>query len=449
MKLWEKGLKFNQLVNDFTVGNDRTWDLYLAESDIQGSMAHAHMLSTIGFLSPAEVEQLRLFFLSLLDDIQNQKFSIDPEMEDIHSQIEYMITQKLGDTGKRIHVGRSRNDQVLVDLKLFYRKEILELANTVMNLFTVLVTLSETHKNEFLPGYTHLQVAMPSSFGLWFGAYAESLGNDLESLFFAFKLSNRNPLGSAAGYGTSLPINRELTTRLLGFEDMDINSAYTQMSRGKTELGLIQALSNLALTFNKMAMDICLYINQDFGFIKLPDEFTTGSSIMPHKKNPDIFELIRGKTNVILGVQTQITQIYSNLPSGYHREFQLTKDLLFPAIKEMHSILQILIEVLPEIEIIRGISSNPEYKYIYSVDRVHEKVAQGTPFRNAYQEVAEEIKNNTFQNPQISRHTHTGSLGNLSNAQIQLRVSKTFAQFPFSQIGSSLNQLFQPFELSL
>ena len=444
MKLWEKGLKYSQMVNDFTVGNDRIWDMYLAESDIQGTMAHAIMLSSIGFLKPEEIEPLRIFLLEILSEIQSGHFILDPGMEDIHSQIEYLISQKLGDTGKRIHIGRSRNDQVLLDLKLFYRKEILQLANEIMPLFEVLVSLSETHKADFLPGYTHLQVAMPSSFGLWYGAYAESIGNDLEGLLYAFKLANRNPLGSAAGYGTSLPINRELTTKLLGFEDMDINSAFTQISRGKTELALVQALSNIALSLNKFATDICLYINQDFGFIKLPDEFTTGSSIMPHKKNPDIFELIRGKTNLILGLQGQLSQMHSNLPSGYHREFQLTKDLIFPAIKEMHSIVNMLLEVLPKIQVMNGISANPKYKYLYSVDRVHEKVAQGTPFRNAYQEVAEEIQNDTFIVPQGARHTHTGSIGNLGNSHIQLRVSKTYAQFPFSQINRAIHQLFQP-----
>lgn len=444
MKLWEKGLKYSQMVNDFTVGNDRNWDLYLAESDIQGSMAHAWMLCHLGFLDLLEMEPLRICFLELLEEIQNGRFSLDPDMEDIHSQIEFILIQKLGDTGRKIHIGRSRNDQVLVDLKLFYRKAILDLASETMNLFQLMIGLSDTHKSNFLPGYTHLQVAMPSSFGLWFGAYAESLGNDLEGLAFAFKLSNRNPLGSAAGYGTSLPIDRELTTKLLGFEDLDINSAYCQIGRGKTELALVQSLSNLALTINKLATDICLYINQDFGFITLPDEFTTGSSIMPHKKNPDIFELIRGKTNLILGLQGQLSQLHSNLPSSYHREFQLSKDLIFPALKEMQSILNLLMEVMPKIQVVKGISSQEKYKYLYSVDRVHEKVAQGIAFRNAYLEVAEEIKTGTFSKPEGAQYTHTGSIGNLSNHSIQLRVNRTYSQFPFSQISESLIQLFSP-----
>jgi len=444
MKLWEKGIKTRQIVTDFTVGNDREWDLYLAEADIEGSMAHALMLNQIGYLGTEETEKLKLFFLEVLNTIHSGTFKIDPEMEDVHSQIEFMIIERLGDTGRKIHIGRSRNDQVLVDLKLFYRKEILDLGTEIIHLFEVMIESSERFKSEFLPGYTHLQVAMPSSFGLWFGAYAEALGNDLENFLLAFKFANRNPLGSAAGYGTSLPINRELTTKLLGFDEMDINAAYSQISRGKTELSLAQALAGIALSLNKFATDICLYNNQDFGFIKLPDEYTTGSSIMPHKKNPDVFELIRGKTNLLMSIQSQITQLHSNLPSGYHREFQLTKDLLFPALKEIHSILAILTEVIPQIEVSHNILDNPKYQYIYSVDRVHEKVARGIPFRNAYQEVAEEIRKGEFEVPKTAKHTHTGSIGNLSNAQLQFRVSKTFTQFPYSHIKQSLHQLFLP-----
>jgi len=444
MKLWEKGLKTSEMVSKFTVGKDREWDHYLAEADVWGNMAHAIMLSKIGFLSEAEVDALRLVLIHVLDEIETGSFTIDPGMEDIHSQIEYLVTEKLGEIGRKIHIGRSRNDQVLLDLKLFYRRELILLAQELKALFDVLIGLSEQFKDQLLPGYTHFQVAMPSSFGLWFGAYAESLGNDLENLLLAFKFSNRNPLGSAAGYGTSLPIDREFTTHLLGFEDLEVNAAYAQMSRGKTELAVSQAIGAISTSLNKFASDICYYMSQDLGFVRLPDEYTTGSSIMPHKKNPDVFELIRGRTNLLMGISSQLNLMQSNLPSGYHRDFQLTKDLIFPGFQEMHSILTILIDILPHIEISPNLLENPRYQYVFSVDRVHEKVKEGIPFRDAYREVAGEIKSGTFQIPQSTSHTHIGSIGNLSNHLIQERVQKTFSEFPIAHIRNALYQLFLP-----
>jgi argininosuccinate lyase len=424
-KLWEKGIKTDQFIEEFTVGKDRELDLELAKHDVRGTIAHITMLESVGLLEKSELEIL----IRELENIQEQiiakgKFQIEDGVEDVHSQIELMLTKELGDVGKKIHSGRSRNDQVLVDIRLFLREQLEEIRSLTNDLFSALIDQSDTYKDVLMPGYTHTQAAMPSSFGLWFSAYSESLVDDMEIMNGAYKVVNRNPLGSAAGYGSSFPLNRQMTSDLLGFESMVYNSVYAQMGRGKTEQVVASALANLASTLNKLAADVCLYNSQNFQFLKLPDELTTGSSIMPHKKNPDVFELLRAKTNVLMALPNQIMITLSNLTSGYHRDFQLLKELLFPAIKEMKSCLKIASYSVPKIEPVKDILDDPKYKLIFSVEAVNELVVKGIPFREAYQQVAKQIEDGSFAPPKELKHTHEGSIGNLMLEEIQERMEK-------------------------
>ncbi len=413
-KLWEKGIEMDALIEQFTVGKDKELDVELASYDIQGTKAHIIMLESVGLLEKSELDEL----IVELDKIQSEiidtgKFEIEEGVEDVHSQIELMLTRSLGEVGKKIHSGRSRNDQVLVDIRLYLRDELKQIKLLVKSLFDVLIQQAEAHKEILMPGYTHTQAAMPSSFGLWFGAYAESLIDDIEILNGAYKVVNRNPLGSAAGYGSSFPLNRQMTTELLGFEGMVYNSVYAQMGRGKTEQVVSSAIANLALTLNKLSSDICLYNSQNFQLLKLPDELTTGSSIMPHKKNPDVFELLRAKTNSLMSLPNQVMMMLGSLTSGYHRDFQLLKELLFPAIKELKSCLRITEYAVARIEPVEDILNDPKYKLIFSVEAVNELVVQGIPFREAYQQVAKQIEEGSFEPSTKLNHTHEGSIGNL------------------------------------
>lgn len=425
MKLWQKGnLDANEVskkIEKFTVGNDLLFDVQLAESDIKGNLAHAEMLSRIGLLEPEEFEILKVELLQILSDIQKGNFKIEEGVEDVHSQIEMMLTQKLGDVGKKIHSGRSRNDQVLVDLKLYLKKECIKIANETASLFDVLQNLSETYKDQLLPGYTHLQIAMPSSFGLWFGAYAESLSDDLEVLLAAYNVCNKNPLGSAAGYGSSFPLDRTFTTEKLHFESMNYNVVYAQMTRGKSEKILAMAMANIAATLSKLAYDVCLYMNQNFGFITFPDELTTGSSIMPHKKNPDVFELIRGKCNIIQALPNELILLTNNLPSGYHRELQLTKESLFPKIEMLKDCLEMTAFMLQNINVKDGILEDEKYQYLFSVEEVNHLVLSGMPFREAYKKVGIDIEAGEFETSTSVSHTHEGSIGNLCNQEIKTK----------------------------
>lgn len=422
-KLWEKGIETDAFIEQFTVGKDRELDLELAKHDVKGTIAHITMLESVGLLDKSELDTL----IKELNRIQNVvistgDFEIEEGVEDVHSQIELMLTRKLGDIGKKIHSGRSRNDQVLVDLRLFLREELKDISSLVQALFKSLIKQAETHKEVLMPGYTHTQAAMPSSFGMWFGAYAESLVDDIEILNGAYKVVNRNPLGSAAGYGSSFPLNRQMTSDLLGFESMVYNSVYAQMGRGKTEQIVASAMANLASTINKLSADVCLYNSQNFNFLKLPQELTTGSSIMPHKKNPDVFELLRAKTNVLMALPNQIMMSLGNLTSGYHRDFQLLKELLFPAIKDLKNCLAIAEYSVSKINPVHGILDDPKYKLTFSVEAVNELVVQGIPFREAYQQVAQQIENGSFEPPKELHHTHEGSIGNLMLDEIQKRM---------------------------
>lgn len=442
MKLWEKGIRTASTVESFTAGQDRQLDLMLAEADMEGTMAHAIMLTSIGLLEPDELEAIRAELSSLYSEVKKGSFIIEPGVEDVHSQLELMLTRKLGDTGKRIHAGRSRNDQVLTDLKLFFRVKLREMAGQVESLASTMLALSELNKEKGLPGYTHFQVAMPSSFGLWFGAYAESLVDDLEGIRLAFSMANKNPLGSAAGYGSSLPINRTLTTELLGFDQMHHNVVYAQMSRGKTERLVAQAMAGVASTLNKMAADICLYMSQDLGFLRLPDEYTTGSSIMPHKKNPDVLELIRARTNQLMALPNQITMLTNNLPSGYHRDFQLLKEVLFPAFSILSDCMSMAEEVLPRLIIRDQILDAEKYKYLFSVDAVNQLLGKGIPFREAYKQVAAEIDEGRFEPEKDQVHTHEGSIGNLHNEHIMSNMNLIIGSFPFQKIDRAIADLF-------
>ena len=428
MKLWEKDKKVNtdtaKIIEQFTVGRDREFDLVLAEHDVLGSIAHTQMLESIGLLTKDELEKIHIELNIILQNIRSGDFSIDEHTEDIHSQIEWMLTQKIGDIGKKIHSGRSRNDQVLVDLKLYLRSEIKSISKEVHHLFEQLLSLSEKHNDKLLPGYTHLQIAMPSSFGLWFGAYAESFVDDMEFVQAAYSICNKNPLGSGAGYGSSFPLNRKHTTDLLGFETMNYNVVYAQMTRGKSEKAVAIALASIASTLSKFAYDICLYMNQNFGFISFPDELTTGSSIMPHKKNPDVFELIRAKCNRIQAIPNELTLLINNLPSGYHRDLQLTKEILFPAINELQNCLQMTQFMLQHIVVKNDILKDEKYLYLFSVERVNELVLQGVSFREAYNIVGKEIENGTFTSSENIHHTHEGSIGNLCNDEIKQAMEK-------------------------
>tara|TARA_R110000868_G_scaffold259361_7_gene517398 strand:- start:18776 stop:20077 length:1302 start_codon:yes stop_codon:yes gene_type:complete len=429
-KLWEKGIETDAFIEAFTVGKDRELDLELAKYDVQGTIAHITMLESVGLLEKKELEVLVKELNRILEDvIESGEFLIEEGVEDVHSQIELMLTRKLGDVGKKVHSGRSRNDQVLVDLKLYLRAQIIELAGLSQKLFNTLIEQSEVNKEALLPGYTHTQAAMPSSFGLWFGAYAESLVDDLILMQAAHTIVNQNPLGSAAGYGSSFPLNRALTTELLGFSNTNTNVVYAQMGRGKAEQTVAFAMAGLAGTLNKLASDVCLYNSQNFAFIKLPDELTTGSSIMPHKKNPDVFELIRAKTNMLKALPTTISSVTSNLTSGYHRDFQVLKEVLFPAIKELKDCLFITDYSVSKIRVMEDILDDPKYKLIFSVEAVNELVLKGIPFREAYQQVGKQIQEGTFEPPTELKHTHEGSLGNLSNEKIKARMKEVWRGF--------------------
>lgn len=425
--LWNKGTSATERVENFTVGNDRQLDLRLAAYDIQGSKAHIQMLESIGLLSGEELQSLSAALDRIEATVRDGSFVLEDDVEDIHSQIELNLTRELGQTGKKIHSGRSRNDQVLVDIKLFLRDELLKMREETLQLFRTLQELSEKHKEVLLPGYTHFQIAMPSSFGMWFGAYAEALVDDMHMLHGAYRVVNRNPLGSAAGYGNSFPLDRDMTTRLLGFDSPVINSVAAQMSRGKTERCTASAMGSLALTLNKFAADCCMYMCPNFGFIHFPDSLTTGSSIMPHKKNPDVWEMVRGKCDRILSTENEISMLCSNLPHGYHRDYQLLKDILFPSLELMHDCLQMTDYMLAHIEVNTHILDNPLYSHLFTVEEVNRRTLSGTPFREAYRQVGTEVNEGRFKysggdtaslKASDLGHTHIGSLGNLCNDRV-------------------------------
>ncbi len=437
MKLWEKSVQVNKDVESYTVGHDRELDIYLAPYDVLGSMAHITMLETIGLLSKEELILLLRELKEIYKIAVDGKFVIEDGIEDVHSQVELMLTRKLGDVGKKIHSGRSRNDQVLVDLKLYTRDQIHMLVDSVSKLIDVLLSQSEKYKNILMPGYTHLQIAMPSSFGLWFGAYAESLVDDLQLLLAAYKICNRNPLGSAAGYGSSFPLDRQKTTDLLGFDSMDYNVVYAQMGRGKMERTVAFAIAGIAGTLSKLSYDACLYNSQNFGFIKLADEYTTGSSIMPHKKNPDVFELTRAKCNKLQALPTDITLIINNLPSGYFRDLQIIKELFIPAFGEMNDCLQMVAEMMSQVKINENILDDPKYLLIFSVEEVNRLVLEGVPFRDAYKQVGLDIEKGKFSHNKQVNHTHQGSIGNLYNGHIELLKQQIVDQFSFNTVMSA------------
>lgn len=434
-RLWQKeGTVVSDEIDRFTVGRDRELDLYLAPFDVLGNLAHARMLSTIGLLTPAEYDLLAVELRKLYPQTLSGQFVIEAGVEDIHSQVELLLTQALGDVGKKIHSGRSRNDQVLVDLKLFTRSRLWEVAGATRHVFDRLIAKSEKHKDDLLPGYTHLQIAMPSSFGLWFGAYAEALSDDMLTLQMAYRFANRNPLGSGAGYGSSFPLNRTLTTELLGFEGLHVNVVYAQMSRGKTEQTALNALAAVATTMARLAMDICLYNSQNFGFLTLPDGLTTGSSIMPHKKNPDVAELLRGKCNRLKALPMEVTLVMSNLPSGYHRDMQLLKEVLMPAFDDILDCLHIADFMLDHIQVKPNLLDDQKYDLLFSVERVNELVLSGIPFREAYQQVGKEIAEHTYRTDgptslRTLHHTHEGSIGNLMNDAIVDAMNSAMAGF--------------------
>ncbi|WP_131536450.1 argininosuccinate lyase [Pedobacter nototheniae] len=441
MKIWQKNIDVNKFVESFTVGKDRELDLQMAKFDVLGSLAHTEMLETINLLTADELKTVQKELKNIYAEIEAGNFTIDNSVEDVHSQVEWLLTQRIGEAGKKIHSGRSRNDQVLVDLKLFFRACIEDMVGQTSTLFNELIKLSNTHKDKLLPGYTHLQIAMPSSFGLWFGAYAESLADDMEMMLAAWKITNKNPLGSAAGYGSSFPLNRTMTTELLGFESLNYNVVYAQMGRGKTERILAQAMSSVAATLAKMAMDVCLFINQNFGFISFPAELTTGSSIMPHKKNPDVFELIRSRCNKIQALPNEIAMMITNLPSGYHRDLQLLKENLFPAITSLNECLEIATFMFQNITIKDDILKDKKYDYLFSVEVVNELALQGVPFREAYKIVGEQIENGTFAPSSQIHHTHEGSIGNLCNEQINAAMQEVLSQFGFEKVNKAIENL--------
>jgi argininosuccinate lyase len=423
-KLWQKDIEVNKLIEQFTVGKDTEFDMLLAEHDVIASRAHAQMLGKVKLLSKDDLKKL----LSGLDTIEKQikkgTFRIEDGVEDVHSQIEIQLTNIAGEAGKKIHMGRSRNDQVLTAVKLYLKSELKAIAKQVEEVFGVFIKLSEQHKNVLLPGYTHFQIAMPSSFGLWLGAYAESLCDDMELLVAAYHICNKNPLGSAAGYGSSFPLDRKFTAEAIGFDGLNVNSVYAQMTRGKSEKAVSVALASVANTLSKFSYDVCLYLSQNFGFISFPEELTTGSSIMPHKKNPDVFELVRGKCNVIQGVPNQLTLLTNNLPSGYHRDMQLTKEVLFPAIKQLKDCLHIIAFALPQMCVNKNILGDPKYAYLYSVDALNELVKQGISFRDAYKKIGMDIKHGKFKKAAQLKHTHIGSINNLGTELIKQQFHK-------------------------
>ena len=440
-KLWDKGFSTAQEIERFTVGRDREMDLYLAESDVMGSMAHITMLESIGLLTSDELKTLLHELRAIRKEILEGKFTIKEGVEDVHSQIELMLTRRLGDMGKKIHSGRSRNDQVLVDLKLFTRRQLQLVAEDVRTLFGELQAQSERYKQVLMPGYTHLQVAMPSSFGLWFGAYAESLVDDMMFLQAAFRMANRNPLGSAAGYGSSFPLNRTMTTQLLGFESMDYNVVYAQMGRGKMERNVAFALASVAGTLSKLAFDACLFNSQNFAFVKLPDECTTGSSIMPHKKNPDVFELTRAKCNKIQALPQQIMLIMNNLPSGYFRDLQIIKEVFLPCFQELRDCLSMVTYIIQRIKVNEHILDDPRYDLMFSVEEVNRLATEGMPFRDAYKKVGMDIQAGHFKPRKEVHHTHEGSIGNLCNEEIRALMDEVWNGFHFEQIEEAERQL--------
>ena len=431
MKLWQKNIEISKAVEEFTVGNDKQMDLYLAKYDVLGSIAHVTMLETIGLVTKEELIVLSTELKNIYKEIEAGKFYIEEGVEDVHSQVELLLTKRLGEVGKKIHSGRSRNDQVLVDIKLFLRAEIEKTIYSVKSLFDLLIEKSEKHKNILLPGYTHLQIAMPSSFGLWLGAYAESLVDDVISFQSAYKVVNKNPLGSAAGYGSSFPLNRTLTTQLLGFESPNYNVVAAQMSRGKSERIVAQSISNVAATLSKLAYDCCMYMNQNFAFISFPDELTTGSSIMPHKKNPDVFELIRAKCNQLQALPNEIAFVANNLPSGYHRDFQLLKEQLFSAFEKLRSCMDMMQLMLGNMMVKENILESDLYKYLFSVEEVNKLVLASVPFREAYKQVGQLIEEGKFNPSKEIHHTHEGSIGNLCNDKIVGMMDKEIGGFKF------------------
>jgi len=441
MKIWQKNIDVDSFVESFTVGNDRVMDLQLAAADVLGSLAHTRMLNSINLMTDEDLVVVQQELKNIYKEILAGDFQIEDSVEDVHSQVEMLLTQRIGEAGKKIHSGRSRNDQVLVDLKLYFRSEIQNIIQNTESFFNELIQLSERYKHILIPGYTHLQIAMPSSFGLWFGAYAESLVDDLEMMKAAWKVCNKNPLGSAAGYGSSFPLNRTMTTQLLGFEDLNYNVVYAQMGRGKTERILAQGMSSIAATLAKFAMDICLYINQNFGFISFPAHLTTGSSIMPHKKNPDVFELIRSRCNKIQALPNEIALMTTNLPSGYHRDLQLLKENLFPAFKSLNECLEIATFMLANISVKDNILDDPKYDYLFSVEVVNNEVLKGVPFREAYRTIGIDIDEGRFKPSKEVNHTHEGSIGNLCNDQIQRMFQQVKATFEFEKVEKALEEL--------
>lgn len=443
MKLWNKGKKIDALVDSFTIGNDQKLDLYLAEFDVLGTLAHIMMLENINLLSKEELLKLKNELKNIYKQIKENKFQIEEGIEDVHSQIESMLTKKLGYLGKKIHAGRSRNDQVLVDIKLYIRSKIIAIVEKTGLLFDILINQSEKYKNVLLPGYTHLQVAMPSSFGLWFGAYAEGLTDDLLLLLSAYKINNQNPLGSGAGYGSSFPLNRQLTTELLGFDLMSYNVIYAQMGRGKTEKTVAMAIAGIASTLSKLATDICLYMSQNFEFLSLPDEFSTGSSIMPHKKNPDVFELLRAKCNKLQTVHSEISFITGNLPSGYFRDFQIIKESLFPAFECLEDCLSLTAYISDKLKIKDNILDDEKYKYIFSVEKVNKEVIKGVPFRDAYNKVSKSIQDGKYTPDKTINHTHEGSIGNLCNQKIREKMNKILTDYNFDKVKNAIYKLLE------
>lgn len=441
MKLWQKDKVSLKEVEQFTVGNDRALDMHLARFDVLGSLAHITMLQSIGLLEKKELTTLSEELKRIYEKILAGTFSVEEDVEDIHSQVELELTRTLGDVGKKIHSGRSRNDQVLLDIKLYLRSEIQELVNEVRNLFDLLMIQGEKYKKHLLPGYTHLQLAMPSSFGLWLSAYGESLVDDVITLEAAYRVVNKNPLGSAAGYGSSFPLNRKMTTTLLGFDDLNYNVVYAQMGRGKTERIVASAIANVAATLGKLAMDACLYLNQNFGFISFPEELTTGSSIMPHKKNPDVFELIRGRCNQIMALPNDISLMTVNLPSGYHRDLQLLKEVLFPAFQNLKDCISMAFLMLSNMQVKEGILEDDKYKYLFSVEAVNKLVLSGVPFRDAYRQVGQDIENGKYAPSRQVNHTHEGSVGNLCNAEITGMMKEAIKRFDFSKVENALEKL--------
>ena len=441
MKLWQKSTDVNKRVEAFTIGNDQELDLLLAPYDILGSLAHIEMLESIGLLTKEELEVLSAELKALYQLARAGELTIDPGMEDIHSQVEFLLTKKLGEVGKKIHSGRSRNDQVLVDLKMYFRGEIEEIVGLVKSLSDTLLSQSDRYKDVLIPGYTHMQVAMPSSIGLWLGAYAESLSDDLIALRAAFDIVNKNPLGSAAGYGSSFPLDRVKTTTLLGFEEPNYNVVYAQMTRGKSEVALATAMASVAATLSKLAMDVCLYAGQNFGFLSFPDELTTGSSIMPHKKNPDVFELVRGRCNQLLSLPNELNLILSNLPSGYHRDLQQLKEHLFPGIQTLKQCLDIVDFSLGQVKVNPDVINDSRYDYLFTVELVNQLVLEGMPFRDAYKEVGKRVEEGTYRPDREIKHTHLGSVGNLANDQVAAKIKRELSKFPFIHIGGCFSSL--------